>query len=189
MKKKIYSLLILLLLSLSFVKAQTGTLAGTIIDGEFVEPMAFANILVKGTTIGTTSDFDGKYQLELEPGTYTIVFSFVGYTTQEISDVVIKTNAVTPLDVTLATNSLEKIVITTSAKRNTESSVLNLQKKSVVVLDGLSAQSIKSTGASNLASAVKNILEFPLKVVSMYMLEVWVIVIQNLFSMALTFQV
>ena len=54
-------------------------LAGNVIDGEFVEPLAFANILVKGTTIGTTSDFDGKYQLELEPGTYTIVFSFVGY--------------------------------------------------------------------------------------------------------------
>ncbi len=157
MKKNIYSLLILLLLSLSVVKAQTGTLAGVVIDGEFVEPMAFANILVKGTTIGTTSDFDGKYQLELEPGTYTIVFSFVGYTTQEISDVVIKDDEVTPLDVTLGTNSLETIVITTSAKRNTESSVLNLQKKSVVVLDGLSAQSIKSTGASNLASAVKNI--------------------------------
>ena len=157
MKKNTYSLLVLLLISLSFVKAQTGTLAGNIIDGEFVEPMAFANILVKGTTIGTTSDFDGKYQLDLEPGTYTIVFSFVGYTTQEISDVIIKEDEVTLLDVTLGTNSLETIVITTSAKRNTESSVLNLQKKSVVVLDGLSAQSIKSTGASNLASAVKNI--------------------------------
>ena len=157
MKKNIYSLFVLLLLSLSFVKAQTGTLAGNVIDGEFVEPMAFANILVKGTTTGTTSDFDGKYQLELEPGTYIIVFSFIGYTTQEISDVIIKANEVTPLDVTLGTNSLETIVITTSAKRNTESSVLNLQKKSVVVLDGLSAQAIKSTGASNLANAVKNI--------------------------------
>lgn len=157
MKNKIYSLLILLLLPLGFLSAQTGTVAGNIIDGEFVEPMAFANVLVKGTTIGTTSDFDGKYQIDLEPGNYTIVFSFVGYTTQEISDVVIKAGEVTPLDVTLGTNSLETIVITTSAKRNTETSVLNLQKKSVVVLDGLSAQSIKSTGASNLASAVKNI--------------------------------
>lgn len=157
MKNKIYSLLILLLLPLGFLSAQTGTVAGNIIDGEFVEPMAFANVLVKGTTIGTTSDFDGKYQIDLEPGTYTIVFSFVGYTTQEISAVVIKAGEVTPLDVTLGTNSLETIVITTSAKRNTETSVLNLQKKSVVVLDGLSAQSIKSTGASNLASAVKNI--------------------------------
>lgn len=157
MKKKIYSLLILLLLTYGFTSAQTGTLAGSIIDGEFVEPMAFANVIVKGTTVGTTSDFDGKYQLELEPGTYTIVFSFVGYTTQEITDVVIKEGEVTPLDVTLTTNSLETIFITTSIKRNTENAVLNLQKKSVVVLDGLSAQSIKSTGASNLASAVKNI--------------------------------
>mgnify|MGYP001187239477 CR=1 FL=1 len=157
MKKKIYSLLILLLLTYGFTSAQTGTLAGSIIDGEFVEPMAFANVIVKGTTIGTTSDFDGKYQLELEPGTYTIVFSFVGYATQEITDVVIKEGEVTPLDVTLTTNSLETIFITTSIKRNTENAVLNLQKKSVVVLDGLSAQSIKSTGASNLASAVKNI--------------------------------
>ena len=157
MKKKIYSFLILLLLTFGFTSAQTGTLAGNIIDGEFIEPMAFANILVKGTTIGTTSDFDGKYQLELEPSTYTIVFSFVGYTTQEISDVVIKEGEVTPLDVTLTTNSLEAVVITTSIKRNTENAVLNMQKKSVVVLDGLSAQAIKNIGASNLASAVKNI--------------------------------
>ena len=157
MKNKIHSLLILLFLPLGSLIAQTGTVAGNIIDGEFVEPMAFANVLVKGTTIGTTSDFDGKYQLDLEPGTYTIVFSFVGYATQEISEVVVKANQVYVLDVTLSTNSLDAIVITTSAKRNTETSVLNLQKKSVVVLDGLSAQSIKSTGASNLANAVKNI--------------------------------
>jgi len=157
MKKKILSLFILLFLSLGYAAAQTGTLDGNIIDGEFVEPMAFANVLIKGTTIGTTSDFDGKYQLELESGTYTIVFSFVGYNTQEISDVVIKPGEVTTQDVTLNTNSLETIVITTSVKRNTENAVLDFQKKSAVVLDGLSAQSIKSTGASNLASAVKNI--------------------------------
>jgi hypothetical protein len=47
MKNKIYSLLILLLLPLGFLSAQTGTVAGNIIDGEFVEPMAFANVLVK----------------------------------------------------------------------------------------------------------------------------------------------
>lgn len=145
------------LLSLGYVTAQTGTLAGNVIDGEFVEPMAFANILIKGTTIGTTSDFDGKYQLELEPGTYIIIYSYVGYGTKEISDVVIKANEETSLDVTLDTNSLDTIVITTSVKRNTENAVLNFQKKSVVVLDGLSAQSIQSSGASDLASAVKNI--------------------------------
>lgn len=157
MKKKIYSLIILLLLCIGFSNAQQGTLAGTLMDGEFVEPMAFANILVKGTTTGTTSDFDGKYELELDPGTYTIVFSFVGYNTQEINDVVIKAGEVTTLDVTLETNSLDTIILNTTVKRNTESAVLNMQKKSAVVMDGLSAQSIKNSGASNLASAVKSV--------------------------------
>ncbi|WP_452218489.1 TonB-dependent receptor domain-containing protein [Lacinutrix undariae] len=157
MEKKIYSLLLICFFTLSFSYAQTGKIVGNVIDGEFVEPMAFANILVKGTTTGTTSDFDGKYELNLEAGTYTLVFSFVGYETKEISEVIVKANKVVNIDVTLSTNSLETIIITTSAKKNTESAVLNMQKKSVTLLDGLSAQSIKSSGASNLASAVKNV--------------------------------
>jgi TonB-dependent receptor len=157
MKKNIYSLLLFFFLCIGFTYAQTGKIAGNLIDGEFVEPLAFGNILVKGTTTGTTSDFDGKFELELEPGTYILVFSFVGYNTQEISEVIITAGNVTNLDVTLETNSLDTIILTTSVKRNTENSVLNLQKKSVVVLDGLSAQAIKSTGASNLASAVKSV--------------------------------
>ncbi len=152
--QKVLTFVLFLITTISFAQ---GKVSGTIIDGEFNEPMAFANILVKGTTKGTTSDFDGKYELELEEGTYTLVFSFVGYNTKEITDVVITANDVVTLDVVLETNSLDTVVITTSTKRNTESAILNIQKKSVVVLDGLSAQAIKSTGASNVASAVKTV--------------------------------
>ncbi|WP_248724405.1 TonB-dependent receptor [Seonamhaeicola sp. ML3] len=156
--KNIYVFLLLFLGSVLAASSQTGTLAGNILDGEYNnEPMAFANVIVKGTTIGTTSDFDGKYQLNLETGTYTVIFSFVGYQTKEISDVVIQSGQVVDLDVTLSSNSLDEIVITTSIKRNTESAVLDIQKKSVTLLDGLSAQSIKSSGASNLATAVKSV--------------------------------
>ncbi|NNL81874.1 MAG: TonB-dependent receptor, partial [Winogradskyella sp.] len=137
--------------------AQTGIITGTVIDGDFNEPMAFANIIVKGTTTGTTADFDGKYKLELDPGSYTLVFSFAGYNSKEISNIIVNANTDTIIDVVLDTNTLDTVIITTTANRNTESAVLDLQKKSVVVLDGLSAQAIKSTGASNLASAVKNV--------------------------------
>ena len=82
---------------------------------EFVEPLAFANILVKGTIKGTTSDFDGKYELELEAGTYTLVYSFVGYNTQEISDIVVKPNDVLTVDVTRRTTTLETVAITTNS--------------------------------------------------------------------------
>ena len=157
MKIKLYLLLLATLFCFGFTQAQKGKVAGNLIDGEFVEPLAFGNVLVKGTTTGTTSDFDGKYELQLDPGTYTLVFSFVGYNTQEIVDVVIKPGEVTTLDVTLETNSLDTIVLTTSVKRNSESAVLNLQKKSVTLLDGLSAESIKSSGAGNVAAAVKSV--------------------------------
>jgi outer membrane receptor protein involved in Fe transport len=152
---------ILLTLSLLFITlfgySQTGKLSGALIDGEFVDPLPFANVIVKGTTTGTTTDFDGKYELELEPGSYTIVYSYVGYETKEVNDVVINANDVTVLDITLSTNTLDEIIITTSVKRNTESALLNIQRKSVVVLDGLSAQSIKKSGASNIASAVLSV--------------------------------
>lgn len=155
--KKIIISFFLFTLPFTCLFAQKGTVSGVVIDGEFNEPLAFANILIKDTTKGTTTDFDGKYQMDLDAGTYTIIYSFVGYQSKEITDVVVKPNEDTIVEVVLVTNSLDTVVITTSAKRNTESAVLDIQKKSVVVLDGLSAQSIKSSGASNLASAVKNV--------------------------------
>lgn len=138
---------------------QQGVLAGTINDGEFNDVLPFANVLIKGTETGTTSDFDGKYILELDEGTYTVVFSYVGYETKEITGVQISAGQETVVDVTLnpAANQLEEVVVVTTVSKNTEASVLNLQKRSVALLDGLSIQSIKRVGASDIASAVKNV--------------------------------
>lgn len=158
---KYYFRLLICFYALSFttlsVNSQTGKITGTVMDGEFNEPMAFANVLIKNTTKGTTSDFDGKYTIDVEPGNYTVVFSYIGYQTIEISDVAVEANEDVIVDVTLNTNSLETVVITTTVRKNTESAVLDLQKNSITLLDGLSAQGIKSSGASNIANAVKNV--------------------------------
>lgn len=76
--------LFLTLISLVYfsISAQdTGAISGLLTDKEFNnEPLAFANVLIKGTSKGRTSDFDGKYLLEnLDPGVYIVQFSFVGY--------------------------------------------------------------------------------------------------------------
>lgn len=138
--------------------SQTGV-AGTINDGEFNDVLPFANVVVKDTQKGTTSDFEGKYSLVLEPGSYTLVFSFVGYQTKEITNVVISEGEITNTDVTLSasTGQLDEVVITTTARQNTEAAVLSFQKNSVNLLDGLSLETIKKTGASDIASAVKNV--------------------------------
>lgn len=57
---------------------QAGTLSGTITanDGQ---PLPFATLHLQGTSIGTTTNLDGQYTLTLEPGTYSLVFQYVGY--------------------------------------------------------------------------------------------------------------
>ena len=144
-------------LNVSFITAQTGNVTGTINDGQFNDILPFANIIVQGTQKGTTSDFEGKYNLELEPGTYTIEFSFVGYQTQAISEIVVKANESTIVNVTLSSESLDEVIVTTTLRQNSEQSVLNIQKNSIQTMDGLSLESIKRTGASNVATAVKNV--------------------------------
>ena len=134
-------------------------ITGTVIDGDFNEPLPFANVLVKETGDGVTSDFDGKYNLELTEGTYTLVFSFVGYETKEISNITVSGDAYTLTDIVLnsVAQGLDEVIVTVDARRNTESSVLEIQRKSASLLDGISAQAFRKIGASDIASAVKNV--------------------------------
>jgi hypothetical protein len=133
---KLTSFLLTTFLALQLT-AQSGKIIGSITDGDYNEPMAFANVLVKNTTTGTTSDFDGNYQLEVSEGIYTLIFSYIGYQSIEVSDVNVGPNSEVIVDVTLNTNSLDAVVITTTIRKNTESAVLDLQKKSITMLDGL----------------------------------------------------
>lgn len=75
---------ILLLLTGLFCSAnlQGQTLQGVVTDQMSGESLPGANIMVEGTTQGTISDMDGNYTLKLDPGSYTIIFSYVGYLQQ-----------------------------------------------------------------------------------------------------------
>lgn len=162
MIKKVLNVIAFALIFIQFSFGQTnsvGHVRGKVMDGDLNDIMPFANIAVKETTKGTTTDFEGAYSLELNPGRYTLVFSFVGYSTQQITDVVIEAGKTTEVNVTLKPSSamLDEIVLTTTVRRNTEASVLNIQKNSITLMDGLSIEGIKKSGASNIASAIKRV--------------------------------
>ncbi len=154
-----HKLFVLLLLTGFLGWSQTGKVSGKIFDGSSNETLAFANIVVKATSKGVTSDFEGYYEIVLSPGTYTLSFSFIGYETKDISEVIIKPGEVTNLDVVLNPSgiSFDTVVITAKKARNTEAAILNVQRKSVNLMDGISAQSFKKLAVSNVASAVKNV--------------------------------
>lgn len=88
MSKKGYLFLFMCSLLFGFsnnIYAQNKTIKGTISDGELGGPLPGVTILVKGTTKGTTTDFDGKFTLSDIDANATLSLSFVGFKTLEVS--------------------------------------------------------------------------------------------------------
>lgn len=154
-------LFVIAFLGLTLGYAQnTGSIVGKLIDKEYNdEPLAFANILIKGTATGTTSDFDGLYEFaDLAPGTYTLVFSFVGYETKEIEAEVVA-GKVTTVNVPMGANaaSLDEVVITTTTRKESEAALLLDQKKAVEIKTSIGASELARKGVGDAAAAVSKI--------------------------------
>lgn len=79
--RRLATLISLLLLVIPMALAQEVKVTGTVVDG-LNEPMIGVNVLEKGTRNGTITDLNGKYTLTVQRGA-TLVFSYIGYTTQE----------------------------------------------------------------------------------------------------------
>ena len=66
-------------------QAQERTVSGTVISDEGSEPLPGVNVLVKGTTIGTVTNIDGQYRLQVPDDAETLLFSFIGYRELEVA--------------------------------------------------------------------------------------------------------
>ena len=146
----------------AWLTAQTGAIVGKLTDKELNDdPLAFANILIKGTTTGTTSDFDGLYEIPgLEPGTYVVVYSYLGYETIEIPNVVVEADKETTINVPLSDSqgfALDEVVITTSARRDSEIALLLEQKNALTIQEAVSAEALTLKGIGDAAGAVAQI--------------------------------
>lgn len=140
----------------AFTYAQTGSVTGKLTDKEYNnEPLAFANVLIKGTTKGTTSDFDGLYTFnDLEVGNYTLIFSFVGYETQEIPVTIVSGKALEVNAIMAASAaSLDEVVITTTKSRESETALLFEQKKAVEIKTAIGAQELSKKAVSDASAA------------------------------------
>lgn len=86
---------------------QTGSIAGTIVDSETGETLIGANVVVDGTSSGSTTDLDGDYVVRsLEPGTYTLGFSYIGYSSKTVTGVDVRAGETSRIDLTLAPEAI-----------------------------------------------------------------------------------
>lgn len=107
----ILTLLLALVVQLTF--AQQKTITGTVTDDTNL-PLPGANVIIKGTNSGTQTDFDGNYSISANVG-QTLVFSYVGFQTQEV-----KVGSKNTVNVTMQPDAaaLEEVVVTGYSTRN-----------------------------------------------------------------------
>ncbi|HEX9600326.1 MAG TPA: carboxypeptidase-like regulatory domain-containing protein, partial [Mariniflexile sp.] len=109
MIQNVLKLLFVFCISLfQYANAQT-TVIGTITDASSGIPLPGASIVVKGTTNGVSSDFDGNYSIEVSANASTLVVSYVGYATKEVA-----LTGATTINITLSedTEMLGEVVVT-----------------------------------------------------------------------------
>lgn len=82
------------------VSAQEKLVTGKVVDSENGEPLIGVTVFVKGTTLGTITTPDGSYSIKVQPEN-TIVFSFIGYKSQEVA-----VGAQTSINVSLASDAI-----------------------------------------------------------------------------------
>ena len=83
--KKVTLVLLSLMMCIGLVTAQNVRVTGNVISAEDGEAVIGASVLVKGQTIGTVTDFDGNFSLEVPSGSKTLVVSYIGMKTQEVA--------------------------------------------------------------------------------------------------------
>ncbi|MEM6846385.1 MAG: carboxypeptidase-like regulatory domain-containing protein [Bacteroidota bacterium] len=105
---KLLRLLSIWLLTSTAVMAQQQTITGKVVDSANDEPLPGVNILAKGTSSGTVTDIEGSYRLNVPEGVTTLVFSSIGYATQEA-----EINGRSTINLNLAPDiqSLQEIVV------------------------------------------------------------------------------
>ena len=142
MKTKFSGILALfLVLVVQFSFAQEKTISGTVTDGSGALPGV--SVVIKGTSTGTETDFDGKYSITANVGDI-LQFSFVGMATQEKT-----VGASNTIDVVLvADNVLEEVIVTGVASGTS-------RKKVGVAVNSVKAEDLQEAGAQSIDQALQ----------------------------------
>lgn len=139
----------------------TGVLVGSIKSEDNAKVLVGVSVSILQAVNKTSSDENGNYSLVgLEPGTYTIEYSYLGFDKKLVEEVEIQNGKITALHVLLAKSSgkeLDEVVVKGSYKQESINALYAQQKNNVAISDGISAEVIKKTPDNNIGEVLKRI--------------------------------
>jgi len=139
--------------------ADTGTVTGIVIDKSSGEPIIEAGVEVVGEGKTVKTDLDGRFRIQLPPGSYELRMFAPLYQGLRLKGLVVKANQVTKADASLALaqGSTQVVEVIAQANKAAEATQLTLRKKSPVVSDTVSAEVIKKSPDSDAAKIVQRV--------------------------------
>ncbi len=145
MKKVLLLMLFLLFAGIQILLAQTKAISGTVTAAGDGAPIPGVSVVVKGTTIGTVTDINGKYQLSVPANAATLTFSFIGMKSAEVAIGGLSTiNAALQEDVF----GIDEVVVSGVASETP-------RKKLAVSVGKVSEKELKQVPAASAASALQ----------------------------------
>lgn len=97
----------------------TGKIAGRVSDAESGEPLPGANVVLEGTTLGAATDANGNYTIvNVPPGLYTVVFTYVGYQTVRVREVRVNSDFTSTVNMKLQVTAVELGTVEVIGERN-----------------------------------------------------------------------
>lgn len=142
-------------------RAETGSIVGTVVDGDFGGSLIGATVVLdKDAMRGTTTDLNGYFELpKLQPGSHDIRISYIGYQTLFVTNIEVVAGEKTRIEVTLEPESFDlgELVVEARMILNNESTLLRERQKAGAVSDAISAEFISRSGSSNAADAMNKV--------------------------------
>lgn len=139
--------------------AQSGAIAGVLIDGETGEPLIGASARIVGTSIGAATDLNGKYEFPAVAGAYTVVFSYIGFDTVTAENVEVTAGEITRLEVSLFPEALSvgEVVVEARLILDSEAGLLRDRARAIAVSDAISTEAISRSGSGDAAAAMTKV--------------------------------
>jgi hypothetical protein len=137
-----------------------GTVIGQVFDGQTARPIVGVKILVDGQGSNLVSGGDGRFQLSLSPGKYSLKFQAENYADTEVKDVEVKAGEVTDASTVMSNKALVTtvdVVEKIGAVGASAEAMLTERKLSAVVSDGMSKEELSGSTASNAAAALEKV--------------------------------
>lgn len=157
MKKSVYVIVIFTFFTY-FLSAQYATIRGRVTDKQSKESLVGVNIILKGTTIGASTDIEGFYEFKVPAGKHTLVCSYVGYIQQSATIEVLGNRTYTQnFQIEESTQLLNDVQVVASKVTNTQSAVILEVKEAKQVVSGISKQQIAISQDNNAAQVMQRI--------------------------------